>query len=83
MSTPIELRVHSTKPGIQLYTGNFLDGKASRDVGKGDTLYRKHSAFRLEPSHVPNAVNVPSFPSTVLKPGDWHAGRIVYAFGVA
>ncbi|MBP2293788.1 aldose epimerase family protein [Azospirillum rugosum] len=77
------LEVRSTEPGIQLYTGNFLEGKAPRDVGKGNTLYTRHSAFCLEPSHFPNSVNVPSFPSTVLKPGQWYAGRIVYAFGVS
>ena len=77
------LEVRSTEPGLQLYTGNFLEGKAPRDVGKGNTLYRKHSAFCLEPSHFPNAVNVPSFPSTVLTSGQWFAGRIVYGFGVA
>ncbi|WP_448190993.1 aldose epimerase family protein [Azospirillum sp. sgz301742] len=77
------LEVRSTEPGLQLYTGNFLEGKAPRDVGKGNTLYTRHSAFCLEPSHFPNAVNAPGFPSTVLKPGEWYAGRIIYAFGIA
>ncbi|WP_448203946.1 aldose epimerase family protein [Azospirillum sp. sgz302134] len=77
------LEVRSTEPGVQLYTGNFLEGKAPRDLGKGNTLYGRHSAFCLEPSHFPNAVNLPGFPSTVLTPGQWYAGRIVYAFGVA
>ena len=77
------LEVWSTEPGLQLYTGNFLEGKAPRDLGKGGTLYTRHSAFCLEPSHFPNAVNLPDFPSTVLKAGQWHTGRIVYGFGVA
>ncbi|WP_431858279.1 aldose epimerase family protein [Azospirillum sp.] len=77
------LEVRSTEPGLQLYTGNFLEGKAPRDAGKGGTLYTKHSAFCLEPSHFPNAVNLPAFPSTVLRPGQWYTGRIVYGFGVA
>ncbi|PWC31897.1 aldose epimerase family protein [Azospirillum sp. TSO22-1] len=77
------LEVRSTEPGLQLYTGNFLEGKAPRDVGKGGTLYTRHSAFCLEPSHFPNAVNLPAFPSTVLRPGQWYTGRIVYGFGIA
>lgn len=77
------LEVLSTEPGLQLYTGNFLEGKAPRDVGKGGTLYTKHSAFCAEPSKFPNSVNIPSFPSTVLRPGQWYAGSIVYRFGVA
>ncbi len=77
------LEVLSTEPGLQLYTGNFLEGKAPRDIGKGGTLYTRHSAFCAEPSKFPNAVNIPSFPSTVLRPGQWYAGSIVYRFGVA
>ncbi|WP_434622894.1 aldose epimerase family protein [Azospirillum sp. B2RO_4] len=81
------LEVLSTEPGLQFYTGNFLEGKAPRDVGKGGILYTKHSAFCAEPSKFPNAVNLssfwPSFPSTVLRPGQWTAGSIVYRFGVA
>ncbi|MFP5514434.1 MAG: aldose epimerase family protein [Alphaproteobacteria bacterium] len=77
------LEVLSTEPGLQLYTGNFLEGKAPRDVGKGGTLYTSHSAFCAEPSKFPNSVNIPSFPSTVLRPGQWYAGSIVYRFGVA
>lgn len=76
------LEVRSTEPGVQLYTGNFLEGKTPRDVGKGGVLYTRHSAFCLEPSRFPNAVNRPEFPSTALKRGEWYAGRIVYAFGV-
>jgi len=77
------LEVRSTEPGLQVYTGNFLEGKTPRDVGKGGTLYTKHSAFCLEPSHFPNAVNRPAFPTTVLRPGQWYTGRIVYGFGIA
>ncbi|BAI74434.1 aldose 1-epimerase (plasmid) [Azospirillum sp. B510] len=81
------LEVLSTEPGLQLYTGNFLEGKAPRDVGKGGILYTKHSGFCAEPSKFPNSVNIPSFwtsfPSTVLRPGQWTTGSIVYRFGVA
>lgn len=76
------LEVWSTEPGVQVYTGNFLEGKTPRDVGKGGTLYTRHSAFCLEPSHFPNSVNLPDFPSTVLRPGEWRSGRIEYRFGV-
>ncbi|AWK88162.1 aldose epimerase family protein [Azospirillum thermophilum] len=77
------LEVLSTEPGLQLYTGNFLEGKSPRDLGKGGTLYTRHSAFCAEPSHFPNSVNIPHFPSTALWPGQWYAGQIVYRFGVA
>lgn len=77
------LEVLSTESGLQLYTGNFLEGKAPRDIGKGGMLYTKHSAFCAKPSKFPNAVNIPSFPSTVLRPGVPLAGSIVYRFGVA
>jgi len=77
------LEVWSTEPGLQLYTGNFLEGKAPRDVGKGNTPYPRNSGFCMEPSHFPNAVNVPSFPSTVLRPGEWRTGRTEYRFALA
>jgi len=73
------LEVWSTEPGIQLYSGNFLEGKTPRDVGKGN-LYQFRSAFCLEPSHFPDAPNHPEFPSITLKPGEWYSGKIVYKF---
>lgn len=74
------MEVLSTEPGIQFYTGNFLEGKAPRDLGKGNTLYVFRSSFCLEPQHYPDSPNHPEFPSTVLRPGEWYGGRIVYRF---
>ena len=69
------LEVYSTEPGVQFYSGNFLEGKAPRDVGKGGKVYNVHDAFCLEPQHFPDSVNKPNFPSTVLNPGDWYRAR--------
>jgi aldose 1-epimerase len=74
------LEVWSTEPGIQFYSGNFLQGIAPRDVGKGGAIYGHRSAFCLEPSHFPDSVNHPHFPSTTLDAGDWYHGEIRYRF---
>lgn len=76
------MEVWSTEPGVQLYSGNFLEGKVPRDQGKGGTVYPFRSGFAIEPSHFPDSVNHPEFPSTVLNPGDWYTGQIVYKFSV-
>jgi len=76
------MEVWSTEPGVQLYSGNFLEGKVPRDQGKGGTVYPFRSGFAIEPSHFPDSVNHPEFPSTVLNPGDWYTGMIVYKFSV-
>jgi aldose 1-epimerase len=60
------LEVLTTEPGMQLYTGNFLDGTLT---GKGGTVYHRHSAFCLETQHFPDSINHPHFPSVVLRPG--------------
>ena len=72
--------VWTTEPSVQFYSGNFLEGKAPRDQGKGGTLYAHRSAFCLEPQRYPDAPNHPNFPSTVLRPGEWYSGRIAYRF---
>src|SRR5690606_4036441 len=64
--TGIRLDVLTTEPGLQLYTGNFLNGK---DKGKQGTYYEKHGAFCLETQHFPDSPNQPDFPSTLLLPG--------------
>jgi len=74
------MELWSTEPGVQLYSGNFLEGKVPRDLGKGSTVYPFRSAFALEPSHYPDSVNQPQFPTTVLNPGQWYTGKIVYKF---
>lgn len=74
------MEVWSTEPGIQVYSGNFLEGKIPRDLGKGSTVYPFRSAFCLEPSRFPDSPNHAGFPSTEIKPGEWYSGKIVYKF---
>jgi len=74
------LEVWSTEPGLQFYSGNFLDGRTPRDSGKGGTRYGFRSAFCLEPSHFPDSVNHAHFPSTALEAGEWYHGEIRYRF---
>jgi aldose 1-epimerase len=74
------MEVWTTEPGLQLYSGNHLEGKRPRDIGKGGAVYGRRSAFCLEPSHFPDSVNQPAFPSTRLAAGEWYRGRIVYRF---
>jgi len=69
------LEVHTTEPGIQLYTGNYLDGTLR---GKGEKPYGKHNAFCLETQHYPDSVNQPSFPSTILRPGKPYRSKTIY-----
>jgi len=70
------LEVLTVEPGVQFYSGNFLDDSLT---GKG-TVYGYRSGFCLEPQHFPNSPNVPEFPSTVLRPGETYETRIVYRF---
>jgi aldose 1-epimerase len=72
------LETRTTQPGVQLYTGNFLDGTLT---GKGGVIYRQHSAFCLETQHFPDSVNQPKFPSAILRPGQTYNHTCVYAFG--
>ena len=74
------MEVWSTEPGIQVYSGNFLEGKIPRDLGKGSTVYPFRSGFCLEPSRFPDSPNHPGFPTTELKPGEKFSGKIVYKF---
>jgi len=70
------LEVSTTEPGLQLYTGNFLDGIR----GKGGKVYNRRYAFCLETQHFPDSPNHPQFPSTVLKPGQRFQSTTVYKF---
>jgi aldose 1-epimerase len=70
------LTVSTTQPGIQLYTGNFLFGQKGKD-GKE---YKQRSAVCLETNHFPDAVNHPTFPSIILRPGETYRHTCVYAF---
>ncbi|MDE0007386.1 MAG: galactose mutarotase [Gammaproteobacteria bacterium] len=69
--------VLTDQPGVQLYTGNHLDGSL---VGIGGIAYPKHSGLCLETQHFPNSPNEPSFPSTVLRPGQVYETTTVYRF---
>ncbi len=71
------MEVHTTEPGIQLYTGNFLDGSLK---GKGGTVYKQYSGFCLETQHFPDSINQPKFPSIVLHPGQTYRQTTVHKF---
>jgi aldose 1-epimerase len=71
------LEVRTTEPGVQFYSANFLDV-----VGKQGHAYKKRHAFCLETQHYPDSPNKPSFPTTVLRPGQTFTSRTVYAFSV-
>ena len=73
------LEVSTDQPGVQFYTGNFLDGTLK---GKGGTVYGKHGGFCLETQHFPDSPNQPKFPSTVLRPGETFHSVSTYKFGV-
>ena len=70
--------VLTTQPGVQFYTGNFLDGSMN---GKG-RVYSKHSGLCLETQHYPDSPNHPQFPSTVLRPGQIYHSTTIHKFGV-
>lgn len=73
------LTLMSTQPGLQFYSGNFLDGSI---IGKSGRPYRKGDAFALEPQHFPDAPNQPAFPSVRLLPGQTYRSLMVYRFSV-
>jgi aldose 1-epimerase len=71
------MEVYTTEPGIQFYSGNFLDGS---NVGKGGAAYEHRAGFCLETQHFPDSPNKPHFPSTVLRPGDTYQSTTIYRF---
>ena len=71
------LDVSSTEPGVQFYTGNFLDGTS---VGKGGIVYPLHSGFAMEAEPFPDTPNHPAFPSAVLRPGKTYRNTIIFRF---
>jgi aldose 1-epimerase len=71
------LEVLTTEPGVQLYTGNFLDGTI---CGKGGRLYERRAGFCLEAQHFPDSPNQPRFPSVVLRPGAVYRNTIAFRF---
>lgn len=71
------MEVATTEPGIQFYSGNFLDGSIT---GKAGQVYKQRSGFCLETQHFPDSPNKPGFPSTVLKPGQRYRTTTIYRF---
>ncbi|MCU1618725.1 MAG: Aldose 1-epimerase, partial [Modestobacter sp.] len=70
------LTVSTTEPGLQFYSGNFLDGTL---VGTGGHIYRQSDGLALETQHFPDSPNEPTFPSTVLRPGEVYDSTTVFA----
>jgi aldose 1-epimerase len=71
------MEMRTTEPGMQLYTGNHLNGK---QTGIGGVAYPKHGGFCLETQHYPDSVNKPEFPSTILRPGQTFRSTTAFAF---
>jgi aldose 1-epimerase len=74
-----KLTVETTEPGVQFYSGNFLDGTFT---GRHGVKYTKHAGFCLETQHFPDSPNHPDFPSTELKPGETMHSTTTFTFGV-
>src|SRR6266516_1667201 len=73
------LDVSTTEPGMQFYSGNFLDGTVS---GKSEHVYKQRYGLCLETQHFPDSPNRASFPSPILRPGERYLSKTVFAFGV-
>lgn len=78
-STGRTLDVYTAEPGLQFYSGNFLDGTIT---GKAGRVYRHRYGFCLETQHYPDSPNQPQFPSVILRPGQEYRSRTVFVFGV-
>ena len=76
-TTGIELEVYTDEPGLQVYSGNFLDGSIT---GKNGTVYNKRTAICLETQKYPDSPNKPDWPSPYLKPGEEYTSRCIYKF---
>lgn len=76
-SSGIEMTVRTTEPGVQFYTGNFLNGSLT---GKNSVVYNQRTGFCLETQHFPDSPNKSQFPSVVLKPGETYSSRTIYQF---
>jgi aldose 1-epimerase len=77
--TGIVLNVFTTEPGIQVYSGNFLDGKVK---GKKGIVYKQRAGICLETQKYPDTPNKPQWPSAVLRPGEKYTSRCIFAFSV-
>jgi len=74
------MEVHTSEPGIQFYSGNFLDGTLKHT--RGGAKYVKHAGLCLETQHFPDSPNQPAFPTTILKPGETYQQITVYKFSI-
>ena len=75
-----KMEVHTDAPGVQLYTGNYLDGSIT---GKDDTVYKKHAGFCLETQHFPDAINkegTPGWQSVILRPGEVYSHTLLFRY---
>jgi aldose 1-epimerase len=72
------LNLWTNVPGVQFYTANYVDGV----VGKGGTIYRKHSGLCLETRGFSNAINQPNFPSIIVEPGERYGHSMLFEFSV-
>ncbi len=77
--TGISLEVFTNEPGVQVYTGNFLDGTVK---GKNGIVYKQRTGICLETQHYPDSPNKPQWPSTILEPGKVYKSTCIYKFGV-
>ena len=78
-SSGISLEVYTNEPGIQVYTGNFLDGSIT---GKKGIIYNSRSAICLESQHYPDSPNKPQWPSVILEPGQTYHSHCIFKFNV-
>ena len=74
------LEVETSEPGVQFYSGNFLDGRL---LGSGGSTYRQGDGVCLETQHFPDSPNRPDFPSTVLRPGETFSSSTIYRFSTS
>jgi aldose 1-epimerase len=74
------LEAFTTEPGVQFYSGNFLDGTL---VGIDGQRYEQRTGLCLEMEHFPDSPNQPQFPTTVLRPGETYRQTTIYRFGLA
>jgi len=73
------MEIYTTEPGLQFYSGNFLDGTLH---GKKGVVYRRRYGFAMETQHFPDSPNNPGFPSTILRPAEQYRSRTIYKFAV-
>ncbi|MFP4624711.1 MAG: aldose epimerase family protein [Gemmatimonadota bacterium] len=73
------MEIETTEPGLQFYSGNFLDGTIT---GKDGVMYEHRTGFAMETQHFPDSPNQPSFPSTILRPGEEYESRTIYRFTI-